>query len=503
MKEEKNLDRLFQEKFKDFEQHPSDAVWARIAAAKKTEEDRKIIPLWWKLGGAAAVIALLFTTGIVLFGDSSKDTFENSVVTTTPVEKGKITEQKENTPSQENGEVLIVDNTDEVSQNIDNQENPNLRNVSEKTNSPSSRNSQNSLAQNTTNSETTTQTFSKGSATEISVQAENTIASNDQKQNTQKESGNFDRKSIDKTLKNELNEISSLTQTSKNQDSNPSLTDAENTDDKNKISLIEEAQRLEEAQKNDEAVALVEEPGNTQRWDVGAIAAPIYYGDFGGSGIDPAFSDNTKSSDVNFSYGVQVSYAVSPKLKVRTGVSNVDLSYNTDGIAFTPNTNARRIPGITYSENAQALNITDRSVNAATANPRDGLIDNTNISTAVNGSLQQRIGFVEIPVEAVYVVSDKRLGVQVVGGLSTLLLNNNEVILNAADGLQSSLGTANGLNEVSFTTNIGLGLNYNMTDKLRLNVEPSLKYQLNAFDESVGDFKPYYVGLYTGVSFRF
>lgn len=502
MKEEKNLDRLFQEKFKDFEQHPSDAVWARIAAAKKAEdEDRKIIPLWWKLGGAAAVIALLFTTGIVLFGDSSKDTLEDTVVTTTPNEKEGNTEQELNTPSKENGEVLFVDNTDEVSQDIENLENPNVQNVSEKTNSTASSNSQYSVAQNTTNSDTTAQTFSKGNTTEISVQAKNTVASNEQKENTHKENGNFDRKSIDRTLKNELDDLSAVTQTAQKDNSDTSV--KIETNDQNKRSLIEEAQRIEESQKNDEAVAIVEEPGNTQRWDVGAIAAPIYYGDFGGSGLDPTFSDNTKSSDVNFSYGVQVSYAVSPKLKVRTGVSNVDLSYNTDGIAFTPNTNARRIPGITYSQNAQVLNITDRSATAASVNPRDGLLDNSNISTAVNGSLQQRIGFVEIPVEAVYVVSDKRLGVQVVGGLSTLLLNNNEVILNAADGLQSSLGTANGLNEVSFTTNIGLGLNYNMTDKLRLNVEPSLKYQLNAFDESVGDFKPYYVGLYTGVSFRF
>ncbi|MEL6989030.1 MAG: hypothetical protein AAGK97_14555, partial [Bacteroidota bacterium] len=84
-----------------------------------------------------------------------------------------------------------------------------------------------------------------------------------------------------------------------------------------------------------------------------------------------------------------------------------------------------------------------------------------------------------------------------------LLLNNNEVILNSEDGLQSNLGTANGLNNVSFTTNIGLGVNYKMTDKIKFNVEPSLKYQLNAFDESVGDFKPYFIGLYTGVSYRF
>jgi len=35
MKEKKNIDRLFQEKFKNFEAHPSDRVWAGIAQNQK------------------------------------------------------------------------------------------------------------------------------------------------------------------------------------------------------------------------------------------------------------------------------------------------------------------------------------------------------------------------------------------------------------------------------------------------------------------------------------
>ena len=86
MKEEKNLDRLFQEKFKDFERHPSDAVWNNITAAQKENEDRKVIPLWWKLGGAAAVVALLFTIGFTGFNTTSKATLDSDIVTSNPLE---------------------------------------------------------------------------------------------------------------------------------------------------------------------------------------------------------------------------------------------------------------------------------------------------------------------------------------------------------------------------------------------------------------------------------
>lgn len=500
MKEEKNLDRLFQEKFKDFEQRPSDAVWKRIAAAQQEEkEDRKMIPFWWRLGGAAAVIALLFTTGILLFTTPSDGTTENSIVSTDSNEEVSTTnsqEQNDLTNREDNDGIIVVQSNPANNQNI---------------NSISSLNSSKPLANKVPTNLSGVQIAQKGSGNTVvnpqqlnyvdknkskQEEASNAIAQNKVQEDTQNE--RFDKTSVDKSLENQRKPTTTIAQTTQE---NTSEDEVKN--DTEKLSLVEEAQRIEDDKKESEAVALLDENPNSKRWGVGAIAAPVYYGDFGGSGLDPAFSDNTKSGDVNFSYGVQVSYAVSPKLKVRTGVSNVDLSYNTDGISFTPNTNARRLRGIDYSQNAQALNIIDESKAGALANPRDGVIENDLRVNVVGGSLSQRIGFVEIPVEAVYTISDKRLGVQVVGGMSTLLLNNNEVLLNSDDGLQSNLGTANGLNEVSFTTNIGLGLNYKMTDKLNLNVEPSLKYQLNAFNESVGDFKPYYVGIYTGVSYRF
>ena len=74
MKEKKNLDRLFQEKFKDFEAHPSDQVWKNIVAAKaKKKEDRKVAIIWWRLGGVAALLLLLVTTGVVVWNSSSNE----------------------------------------------------------------------------------------------------------------------------------------------------------------------------------------------------------------------------------------------------------------------------------------------------------------------------------------------------------------------------------------------------------------------------------------------
>ena len=64
MKNSKNIDRLFQEKFKDFEATPNEKIWKNIESSlQEKEEKRRIIPFWWKLSGVAALIAVGFFIG--------------------------------------------------------------------------------------------------------------------------------------------------------------------------------------------------------------------------------------------------------------------------------------------------------------------------------------------------------------------------------------------------------------------------------------------------------
>ncbi|HEY0090988.1 MAG TPA: hypothetical protein VGB43_00755, partial [Flavobacterium sp.] len=68
MTERKNIDRLFQEKFKDFEVDPPEQAWENIEAElQKKERKRRVIPLWFRLGGIAAalIIGIFILTWIV------------------------------------------------------------------------------------------------------------------------------------------------------------------------------------------------------------------------------------------------------------------------------------------------------------------------------------------------------------------------------------------------------------------------------------------------------
>ena len=96
----------------------------------------------------------------------------------------------------------------------------------------------------------------------------------------------------------------------------------------------------------------------------------------------------------------------------------------------------------------------------------------------------------------------KKLGINVIGGFSTLFLNSNK-IYSTLNGEKSLLGEAKNINDTGYSANFGLGLNYNVSDKIKFNLEPTFKYQINTFRDTSGDFKPFFIGFYTGFSYKF
>ena len=73
MNERKNIDRLFQEKFKDFEDFPHANVWKNIEKQISKKKKRRILPLWLRLAGAAAILLLVISSGLWIFNSSDKD----------------------------------------------------------------------------------------------------------------------------------------------------------------------------------------------------------------------------------------------------------------------------------------------------------------------------------------------------------------------------------------------------------------------------------------------
>ena len=118
------------------------------------------------------------------------------------------------------------------------------------------------------------------------------------------------------------------------------------------------------------------------------------------------------------------------------------------------------------------------------------------------GELNQQLGYVEVPLEVKYRLLDKKIGVSVLGGFSALFLTDNQVFIED-NGRSLDLGKDDNFNGFNQSANFGLGIDYQFSQKLGLSVEPTFKYQLNALRDDIADFRPYTIGVYTGLMYKF
>ena len=113
MGDKKHIDRLFQERFKDFEVAPSDAVWKHIEAQlDKKKKKQRIIPIWWRYAGIAALLILLLTVGLAYFNQDNAIP-ENQVVDTEEIPL--INNEDSNTPNNFDGSEGIANDSESIS----------------------------------------------------------------------------------------------------------------------------------------------------------------------------------------------------------------------------------------------------------------------------------------------------------------------------------------------------------------------------------------------------
>ncbi len=118
------------------------------------------------------------------------------------------------------------------------------------------------------------------------------------------------------------------------------------------------------------------------------------------------------------------------------------------------------------------------------------------------GDLKQELKYIEVPLEIKYHLLNKRIGINLNGGFSTLFLNGNNVQLERSS-TNFSLGKASNISNTSYSLNLGLDTSLRISDKWNYSVSPTFKYHLNTFTGNDGGFKPYSIGFNTGLYYNF
>lgn len=529
MKDKKHIDELFKDRFKDFDATPPPEVWANIQAQlKKEKEDRKVIPIWWKVAGVAALLALLLTVGnsVFDFGNSPTELTEENIdlpentdsekinpLIKNEADRSEVATEKDSEKTKDlddNKKVISDDKSKDAVFNKDKTTDEAVVSL-ENANKPKNTSNKDLIVKDKVISNAVS---NKKDAVAVSSEkntSEKVTTKVDSEKNKITEKINSEKVAVNKTIDSEKN---------KNDNPNNDLLKKElqipQTVDTEAVAV--EKKKQEEKAKQEEAAkksifdaieetkteeAVVKNTAPDKRWEVSPNVGPVYYSSFGnGSSLDPSFADNAQSGDVNFSYGAGVSYAITDKLSVRSGISNVNLSYTTADVELGTGPVSSALKSVDYGGRQIVVTAVDKGA-LQTGGQENGPFGNiTPKAGAADAFINQSIRYYEVPMELKYALVDNKFGINMIGGFSTLFLGSNEVSVNAGD-FNTVLGEANNLNSLSFTTNIGLGFNYKITKRLKFNIEPMFKYQLNPYSDSSVDFNPFYMGVYTGFSFKF
>lgn len=527
MSKKKNIDRLFQEGFKDFEVQPPKTSWDAIEKKLEQKSKSKVVPIWWTLGGVAAALAILFTSlyiGGYSHVDNSEETFVNS-------EKEIETDSKSTNPLRDNDpstssetqpfDEVINDNSqlitegsknDKESLNISTQDS----NVANKANAPLGKSSWMTSGNEPSSSNQIMKEKTRKYYLDNPVKKKATNSSVVQKDNsilvpTKGDSPSFNGKNKTKTdLQNGVAV-----------QNNPIIRDNLNESIKDiKASLIDstiavtdsikkKSPTLEEIAAKENLIDSLKENTFKGRWAATTQVGPVYSNSLSGSAINNHVIENSRDAGFNLSYGIGLSYEISPRLSLRTGINQINMTYSTQDINYQVDLNlSARSPIISQVYDVNSVR-NAAQVNNSSPISNDGMGTGfaaqeftRNEFKGIKGELSQQLGYIEVPLELKYNLINSKFKINVLGGMSALFLTDNVVaVQNPNERLE--LGEDSNFNGFNQSANFGLGFGYDFTNKLGAFIEPSFKYQLNTLRNNTANFRPYTIGIQSGVMYRF
>jgi hypothetical protein len=253
---------------------------------------------------------------------------------------------------------------------------------------------------------------------------------------------------------------------------------------------------------------------SSNNWTIAAMASPEYYSSITSGQIATDLA-KTEKSILSYSGGMGISYKINKRVSVQSGIIYSSIGQQVTGIssyagfskynsakgagAFSVETSSGTI--VTTNQNVFLRDdISGRVATQYTSNAFDPVKANLSY---VNNSVTQDFNYLEIPVMLRYKAVDRAIDVNFMGGLSYNMLVGNSVFT-TINGVKMQVGKTEGLNTFNLSSALGLGLEYNLSGKISLNLEPIFRYYLTPFGNIQGaTVHPYSFGVLSGLSYKF
>ncbi|WP_299096984.1 hypothetical protein [uncultured Winogradskyella sp.] len=454
-----NIEEIYSD-LKSFSKEPPKELWDNIEARLHPKKKRRVI--FWLFGSAAAILVLLF--GFLLFKPASgieNMPINESVNKVSDVEKNQpkndapkneldstnsnnaVAETKTSNDSTENGEI----NTNKALQNV-----VNKRSLANSDSSNAVDESSNSKKHK---NELTNEHLSNGS--EVVSTKDNDFKNKDKNESIGDNELIQDLKQKNKSLIDDVKEVviasvDSLTQ--------------EKTE---KLDLYKELVAENNVEKDSVKTDVIE----LSKWSVEVL------GGLSSTASDASFQGTTvnTSAQNDFVYTFKVGYAITDKIVVKTGLGKNSLGQQVDNIAYASS------DGSLSSGGGQSI-VADESV-VFFASP-ELINDSTSYNDfGENGTLQQQLDYLQVPLEVSYkLLTKEKYDILLGVGGNVNFISNNMAYLNGEE-----IGESKDVNNTVLGATLNTNFSYNLTKKTILFVEPSYNYFQKPIDNNAQNFK--------------
>jgi len=216
---------------------------------------------------------------------------------------------------------------------------------------------------------------------------------------------------------------------------------------------------------------------------------------------DLAFYEKAEEGLLALSGGVQVNLKVSKRWSAQSGVYYSRIGQvNNDPVTYKYDGNEYYIYSVSSSTGDNVIDI-EKIPDQISHIPDTK--DSGSISSLMNTKFYQNFEYIEVPFQIKYHILNRRVNLSLCGGFCpAILISNQNYIENQND--KFDVGGISSINKLIYNGLIGVGMEYNLTDKISFNLEPTFKYALQSINSN-GNFTytPYSFALFSGVHYKF
>jgi len=471
---QKNIDRLIQDKLFNYAINPPEIVWKKIEGDLKQEKNRIIIPFYLKIAG----VLILFTgLGGVIWKLTDKSS--PRVINTTTAFQNVITPSIKDNRLANESEKSIITNVNPKNEVV-------LIRKAVPTNFQTHKISDNhrlmNFKESSVNSDTSNNTENHllSSVDQMSP-ADLTIAN---------------RESQSRSVK-----LDTVVLTSNKTETDSSANSVKTS--KPPVKILD--------------VFLAEDaPKNTKspKWSVGGQAGPQYsYRDVNSDKLTTSHYNKVESPVMAYAGGINIQLEAARLWAVQSGIyySKIGTERTLDNAGGTKVTDPVQNWGNSYNMTNQG-NASDVYMNSTgeitiSYKKQEALGINAIAATASDSPdeyhVDQYCEYLEIPLILRYRLLANKLKINLLGGISSNILVGNSIHETGPNNFDIT-AHIEAVNKTNFNGSLGFGIEYPISGNILFNIEPVFKYYFSSVSGNQDvDVHPYSIGLMTGISCKF